>query len=144
MKRILLVEDQEIAVGLFKRLLVDASRNRMDEVDVVHCDTVAEIPARLSDGPTDVIVLDLTLKPSSDDPASGSPEMTLEAIARHHTEWPPIVVLTGNPDIRMRERCILAGADDYVLKTVAMAPMVLAERCFNAYLRAQRTPAHGT
>lgn len=130
--RILIVEDEDLAIELYTRLLRDQELAAV-QFEVRSCESLERMQEILAEDEFDAIVLDLTLIGSSDS------VQTREFIEEHHDELPPIIVLTGSPDLEMRHRCITAGAEDYVLKTTAAKPMVLAERVYNAVLRRKRT-----
>lgn len=87
-----------------------------------------------------VVIADLSLAPLQ------TGEMTIELIRQVAMEWPPILVLTGNDyDLDLRRKCILAGAQDFMIKADARhgCMELLAERAYHCFLRglyaAQRT-----
>lgn len=133
MSSILYVEDETVYGEVIKRLhdTVQLKFYGKCRFDVVP--SWAAAIERVAIGRPSVILLDLALV------ADGmrAPE-TLEAVGRVWREWPPIVVLTGDEDTTLRRRCILAGCDSFMLKTVNISTELLCERLYNAFLRRLR------
>lgn len=104
--RVLLIEDNPVHVRLLEQLLQEA---RTPAFSLVSAGRLAEGLERLGKESFDVVLLDLTLPDSQD----------LETFIRVRSHAPalPIVIVTGQDDIKLAARAIEAGAQDYLLKT---------------------------
>jgi len=84
--------------------------------------------ARMKGTLYDAIILDLKFK------GQGS-EDTISFIAENASVLPPVIVLTGDTDIYVRRRCMLAGAADFWLKDDASSrPDLFFKAIYNRYL----------
>lgn len=90
--------------------------------------------------PIDVVLLDLILR--SDDPPLDREE-TLSLISKT-PDLPPVVILTGvEDDPFLADKCILAGADDVLIKRdVNHRPEILCRAVYYAFMRRQRDLRH--
>lgn len=119
---ILYVED-EAQYGEIITRLHDAVRIKF--YDAVRFDVVPSWAAavqRVAQARPSVVLLDLALPPDM------KVDDTLKAVAGVWRDWPPIVALTGNADPKLRRKCILAGCDSFMLKTVNVNAELLCER----------------
>jgi CheY-like chemotaxis protein len=128
MRKILLIDDEEGIRTVFPRFhdLTDAVfRGQLD------MDTASDLEqgkARMSGTEYDAIIMDLKYK------GHGS-EVTITFIAESADHLPPIIVLTGDTDIYVRRRCMLAGASDFWLKDdAATRPDLFFKAIYNRYL----------
>jgi DNA-binding NarL/FixJ family response regulator len=104
-RRLVLIEDNPADARLIREFLADGSSG---EILVVWANTVRSGLARLPDGPTDAVLLDLSL-PDSQGPATF-------ATVHEHAPSVPIVVLSGSIDDEVAFAAVRAGAQDYLVK----------------------------
>lgn len=103
--RALLIEDNEDDVCLIREMLAETKDVR---IDVDWADDLSVGLARLTEGKTDLVLLDLSLPDSH-----GLETFTkVQAQARDL----PIIVLTGLDDEDVAERAVRKGAQDYLVK----------------------------
>ncbi|HUP17218.1 MAG TPA: response regulator [Acidimicrobiia bacterium] len=103
--RLLLVEDNPGDARLLEEMLRESGSL---QTQVTHVHSMREAEERLSNGSTDIILLDLGLPD-----AQG-----LGAVRRIHTAAPrtPLVVLTGLDDETLADQALQEGAEDYLIK----------------------------
>ncbi len=137
MKSLLFIEDDALQRHVTERLYQMCGKVFHGEVDFITANSWDAGIKIISSGHIDAVILDLTLPPMSMDD-------TLTAL-RSNPQLPPVVVFTGHdgPEefvAALRRKCILAGADDFLLKRdVSRHPELLCERVYVAYLRRNRT-----
>ncbi len=104
--RVLLIEDNPIHTRLIGELL-HGTKSPVFEL-VTAADLAGGI-ARQREGGIDVVLLDLTLPDSQD----------LETFTRMRSHAPsvPIVIVTGQDDVKLAAKAVEAGAQDYLVKT---------------------------
>ncbi|HVC93739.1 MAG TPA: Glu/Leu/Phe/Val dehydrogenase dimerization domain-containing protein [Pirellulales bacterium] len=104
--RVLLIEDNPIHVRLIGELL---HGTKSPVFELVTAADLADGMARLREGGIDVVLLDLTLPDSQD----------LETFTRMRSQAPsvPIVIVTGQDDVKLAAKAVEAGAQDYLVKT---------------------------
>lgn len=135
--KILYIEDEQLQRDTLERLYAMCQKCFDGVVKFVTASTWEAGLAIMRNGDVDVAVVDLTLPPMHK-------EETLLEIERHWETLPPIVVLTGNEDPKLRRQSIEAGCDDFLLKMeVNRHPEVLCERVYIAYLRRNRHATKG-
>jgi len=135
MKSLLYIEDDPMEAEVIQRLYQTVRVKFHDEVDFRVAKSWEDGLASVESGQPDVVILDLVLPPTVDT------ERAIQNIERVWKLWPPILVLTGNTyDLTLRRRCILAGADDFMVKPDARhgGCELLCERVYSAYLRRLR------
>lgn len=135
MKLIAYIEDDPLEGEVIQRLYQTVRTKFHDEVDFEVIGSWEKGVEFVHKSRPDVVILDLVLPPTVDT------EKALENIAAVHKSWPPIVVLTGNTyDLTLRRKCILAGADDFMVKPDARhgGCELLCERVYTSYLRRLR------
>lgn len=110
--RILLIEDNVVQVHLLRHMLeankAGQSSGLAQKFNVTSAGTVAEGIAKLSEGDTDLILLDLSL------PDAHGLE-TLELVREQERDV-PVVILTGMNDEELAVTAMQAGAQDYLVK----------------------------
>lgn len=129
--KLLYVEDDPLESEVITRLYQTVRAKFHGAVEFKTVQTWEAAVQDVQDARPDVIIADLTLPPDNS-------ETTLKAIKSIAYKWPPILVLTGNGyDLTLRRRAILAGADDFMLKTDARHGCIelLVERVYHCFLR---------
>lgn len=129
MEKILLIDDEEGIRDVWPRFHDYAEpvfRGRLG------MDTASDLEhgvKRMKEATYDALILDLKfLGKGSDD--------TISWIFEHHKHLPPIIVLTGDEDIFVRGRCMMAGASDFWTKKDAQAhPDLFFKAIYNQYLK---------
>lgn len=137
MKRIVYAEDENLYAEVIKQLHNCVRKKFYDEVEFVTVPTWHALSESVKFERPSVILLDLSLVPDS-------PEtVTLDSLRLVWKDWPPVMVLTGNKfNLDLRRTCILAGADDFMVKDEANHnPEYLCERLYNCHLRRLRDEA---
>jgi signal transduction histidine kinase len=109
----LLVEDNAADARLLREVLAEVKQPR---IEVAHVVRLADALERLSHGGVDVVLLDLSLPD-----ASGRDTILRAARAAPSV---PIVVLTGLDDDEVALDAVKAGAQDYLVKGRADAPLI--------------------
>lgn len=102
--QILLVEDDENVAELVSLALAHTPT----PASLVHAPSLSRALARLGEGPVDVVLVDLNLPDSSG-------AATIQRV-RAAAPLTPIIALTSAGEATIAERCIEAGADDFVDK----------------------------
>lgn len=119
MKRILLVEDDEVDRMRVRRFL------RGTELELVEATDLASAAAALETGRFDCVLCDLSLP-------DGDGFELVERLQGHAVHAPPVVVLTGTPEGERAVSALRLGAQDYLEKDELSAH------------RLQRSIAHAT
>jgi glutamate dehydrogenase (NAD(P)+) len=104
--RVLLVEDNPIHARLLAKLL-DSTRSPAFELTTV--DSLKGGLERIRAGGIDVVLLDLTLPDSQD--------LDTFIRLRSHAPTVPIVIVTGQDDVKLAAKAVEAGAQDFLVKT---------------------------
>ena len=116
--RLLLVEDSRGDALLYKALLAKAQGESAPmPATVDHCGTLAEALDYLSKHSPDAVFLDLGL-PDSD----GSDGV--RRLCGAHPDV-PVIVITARDDDDLGEEVIIAGAEDYLLKSEAKGRLLM-------------------
>lgn len=131
---ILYIEDQPEYAAVVEQLHAMVRKKFHGEVEFRKVLTWHEGMFEVERNRPSVILLDLTLPPDM------KQDDTLFAFSAVAEKWPPTMILTGNDyDLDLRRRCILAGADSFMLKTEANRnPELLCERLYCCFLRGLR------
>lgn len=128
MNKILLIDDEEGIRLVYKRfhdLMEPVFRGQL-EMDVAN--DLEQGKERLAVTPYDAIILDLKFQ-------GHGGETTISWIFENSYAMPPIIVLTGDTDIWMRRRCMMAGAASFWIKMdAAEHPDLFFKDVFNRYL----------
>lgn len=134
MRSILYAEDEHQYGEIIRQLHQCVRSKFYDAVAFNVVPTWPELVASVAQAPPSVILLDLNLQPSM------SESEVLQALPACASGWPPVMILTGNKyNLDLRRACILAGADDFMLKDEANRnPELLCERLYHCYLRRLR------
>jgi len=131
MKKLLLIDDDASVRELWKHWhdkmeLTFRGKNPLETTT-----DLEKADALIAENEYDVIILDLGLPP-------GGYEETVKWIQRRSKEkdFPPIVVLTGNEDVMMRQKCIVAGAAHFFTKFDAQNfPNLFFKILYDVFLR---------
>lgn len=136
MNECLFIDDEEGQRELIQRLYQMFAKCYHGEVTFTTASTWREGLEIIRSRPIDVLLLDIVLP--KDEPPLGR-EDTLELL-RTTPHLPPVVILTGAEDDEfLRDKCILAGADDFLGKREAVHhPEYLCEKCYLSFMRRQR------
>lgn len=138
MNRILLIDDEEGIRVTFKRLHDAAEpifRGRL-EMDVAS--TIGDAEKKIGTTKYDALILDLKFE------GSGMDE-TIGWVFENASRTPPIIVLTGDEDVYVRGRCMIAGAASFWLKMDAAAhPDLFFKEVYNQYLKRYDARTHRT
>jgi len=129
MKRILLIDDEEGIRIVWKRFHDLAEPVFRGQLEMHVASDLEQGLERLKSGEYDIVILDLEL--------GDSPQLqTISYIFEHAEELPPVIVLTGDEDIYVRRRCMIAGAADFWIKGDATEnPDLLFKSIYNEYLK---------
>lgn len=131
MKKLLLIDDEEGIRTVWKRFHDIAEPVFRGELEMdVASDLAQGIEKIQAEKPGyDAIVLDLKFK------GAGSDD-TITWIAGNANSLPPIIIMTGDPDIFVRRRCMMFGAADFWLKSdAAERPDLFFKAVYNQYLK---------
>ncbi len=104
-RRLVLIEDNPADARLIRELLADVPSSGYE---LVWANTVSSGLTSVSDGPTDVILLDLSLPDSHG--------LATFTTVHEHAPDIPIVVLSGSIDDAVAFAAVQAGAQDYLVK----------------------------
>jgi CheY-like chemotaxis protein len=129
-KKLLYIEDEKAQATVISRLFETVDCKFFGEVKCDLAHSWEEGIRMIALDPPDVVLIDLTL------PDSSEPE-TIERIRAVTSDpgFPPVLVFTANAiDLGLRARCIMAGADDFVVKD-ARPIECLCERAYHCHLR---------
>jgi DNA-binding NarL/FixJ family response regulator len=138
LKRILLVEDEQGAVIIFKRISKTAWESSHGELEFIIVHTLADARKVIRESHVDVFLFDLTLDDST-------PDNSISVIENEHNILPPIVVCTGNEALDIRRRCLDAGAQGFALKKhIFQSPNFFFAEVYNIWHLAQRNNDHGS
>lgn len=130
LQKVLLIEDLKETRELFIRLLGGARAAYLDDVTILAATSWDEASRMIEHNEIDVVLLDLSLPPDT-------AMVVSTRFAAVRRVWPPTIIITLNPDIEMRKRCLGFGAQDYMDKELAARcdPVILWERIFNVWTR---------
>lgn len=103
--KVLIIDDDEID----RRLSVRALRNWSESIEIVESSSVAATVEILTQGIVDGILLDYQLP-------DGTALDCLAHIRSNPDHAVAVVVLSGRDDMETAERCLQAGAQDFILK----------------------------
>jgi DNA-binding response OmpR family regulator len=101
--RLLVVEDEPSLQSLISVVL-------QDDADVTIASSVEEASGMLAFKKVDAVIADLHL------PGASGLDMVVAMRERAETANIPVLILTGGGDERIEERCLAAGADDFLTK----------------------------
>lgn len=129
---VLLAEDDPTFAGVVKQFYEEVPKAFKGEADLIVVQELAMMQRVLSTNGVSMIVLDLTLPDSLQ-------AQTIEWIAGHAGKVPPIMVITGDERIEVRDKCLLAGAKGFALKQhiVKSANFFFAD-CYNLHVLSLR------
>lgn len=131
MKRLLLIDDEagiRETWGRFHEIMEPTFRG---ECEMDTASDLMEGVQKTESTHYDVVILDLHLPPLKND-------AVVKFIESSHGKLPPIIVLTGDQNVWTRRQCMLAGAQDFWLKSDAMQfPNLFFKAVYNVYLRAK-------
>ncbi|HWJ81229.1 MAG TPA: response regulator transcription factor [Nocardioides sp.] len=114
--RVVLVDDQELVRSGLRRIL-----RRRDGFEIVaECADGAELPAALTAGPVDVVLMDLRMRDVDG--------ITATERLRADPDAPPVLVLTTFDDDAMLSGALRAGAAGFVLKDSSADDLIRAVR----------------
>jgi len=133
MNRILLVDDDSGIHELWRRFH-DVMEPTFRGTCALDCaSSLPEAISRMETTKYDAIILDLALPPMG-------PEEVTHWIANNAERLPPIIVITGNTDPMMRQRCIASGACHYFTKEDAQSfPHLFFKILYDEYLKSYAT-----
>lgn len=135
MKRILLIDDEAGIRETWSRLHGIMEPTFRGQCAMDTASDLAEGIQKVEQNHYDAIILDLHLPPI---PSDG----VVKFIESSHSKLPPIIVLTGDHNVWVRRQCIMAGAEDFWLKSDAMQfPNLFFKTVYNTYLRSHRHAA---
>jgi len=121
MKRILLIEDDSDQVVLTRETLEES----LDEVEIVVVRT-GEDALKLDLAAFDVILMDYNL-----------PDMTGLEVLHNISDRPhgPIIVITGEDDLKIAVRAFKEGADDFIVKSLELQQLLphIVERTISSF-----------
>ena len=125
-KRILIVDDHEIVADAMRSLLEDEFKGRKIRLEVRSFRTIKACAALLlSDDPSDLILLDLSLP---DLPREApSPTLAVHLLKTLDTFGKtPVLVVSGSDDSATIEQCKIAGARGFLSKAAAAQRLIFA------------------
>jgi len=123
------VEDDILFAEVIKRFYAELPLLVGVELELIVLQTMGMLKHVLDTGNVALIIMDLTL---SDSPQS----QTVEMIFQKAHEMPPIMVLSGDERIEIRDKCLMAGVAGFVLKKHAVAsPHYFFADCYNARVK---------
>lgn len=136
MKALLFIEDEANQRELTERLYQMCAKAFHGEVQFLTSSTWSGGLEIMRAQTIDVLLLDLVLM---NDVPPMDRERTLKAVAET-PDLPPIIALTGlSEDPFLRDKCFLAGFDDFMTKQDANHhPEYLCEKAYHSYMRRQR------
>lgn len=128
MKRILLIDDEEGIRIVWRRFHDIAEPVFRGQLDMDVANDLNQGLAKMKVVEYDAIILDLKFLGEGAD-------NTITFIVENHDHLPPIIVLTGDEDIFVRRRAMLAGASDFWTKNDAQErPDLFFKSIYNKYL----------
>lgn len=129
MKKILLIDDEEGIRIVWKRFHDTAEPVFRGQLEMDVANDLEQGLARISGTDYDAVILDLKFM-------GEGVEDTITFIFDHAAKLPPIIVLTGDEDIYVRRRAMIAGASDFWTKTDAQErPDLFFKSVYNQYLK---------
>ena len=111
MSKVLLVEDEELNRVLVRAILARATDDTIRSVVLVEAGTLATARSALSDGPIDVVLLDVNLPDGNG--------LTLAADLNGTPGRPQVIALTASVLPHEREAAMSAGCDAFLDKPYA-------------------------
>lgn len=138
LRKVLLVENVAAESQLLSMALSAADRLFGGRLEIHTAETWHDAEekvrgAEAGDAPYDAISLDLGL------PDTLGPDDTLAKLVPVVQEWPPVVVVTGHREHRIRVKSIMAGAEAVILKDeLERLPEILWRRLHDEALRRTR------
>lgn len=128
MKQLLLIDDEEGIREIWQRFHDYAEPVFRGSLSMDLAANLEEGKRKLAEKEYDAVILDLNFKGEGSD-------TTVDFILKEHDALPPIIVLTGDEDIYVRRRCMVAGASDFWTKTDAQErPDLFFKALYNKYL----------
>lgn len=123
-----IVEDDPIFSQVLKRFYEDVPKLFRDDVDLVVLQTRSMMEHLLSINSVVLIVLDLALPDSTQ-------AQTVEWISSVSKTAPPIIAISGDERIEIRDKCLLAGAKAFALKKhMIESPNYFFANCYNEHV----------
>lgn len=129
LKNILLLDDEVSIHDIWKRFHDVAEPVFRGQLALDVAVNLEQGLKRMEEKKYDALIFDLTMPPLSQDEV-------IQFIQNNASHLPIISVLTGDEDIYVRRRCILAGAADFWLKNDAhQRPDLFFKSLYNEYLK---------
>lgn len=129
MNRVLLIDDEEGIRLVWKKFHDVTEPVFRGQLDLDVATTLEQGLEKMDKTEYDALILDLTLPPLT-------PTEVIEFIQNNSVRLPIISVLTGDEDIYVRRRCMLAGSADFWLKSDAhRCPDLFFKSLYNEYLK---------
>lgn len=126
------VEDDVNFSGLVKTFFEEVPKVFKGEADLIVLQTRSMLERVLATNGISLIVLDLTLE---DSPQAA----TIEWVVEHSLTLPPVIGMSGDERIEIRDKCILSGFSGFATKKhIVESPNFFFAECYNAHLKGLR------
>lgn len=128
-QQLVFCEDDPLFVEVIKRFYEEIPKIVGTDLELIVIQTLDMLKHVIATGNVVLIILDLSLPDSHQG-------QTVEMIFRDAEHLPPIVALTGDERIEVRDKCLMAGVSNFVLKKHAIAsPHYFFADCYNARVK---------
>lgn len=126
------VEDDVNFSSMVKTFFEEVPKIFKGEADLVVLQTRTMLERLIATNGVSLIVLDLTLSDS------GQAE-TIEWVVAHSLTIPPVIAMSGDERIEVRDKCILSGFAGFATKKhIIESPNFFFAECYNAHLKGLR------
>lgn len=136
MQRILLIDDEDGIRLVWKRFHDTAEPVFRGQLEMDVANDIEQGLSKMRNAKYDAVILDLKFMGVGTDD-------TITFIANNVERLPPIIVLTGDEDVFVRRRAMMAGASDFWTKSDAQdRPDLFFKAVYNQYLSRLRNTGY--
>lgn len=127
--RLVMVEDDPLFGEVIKRFYEEIPKLFQSDGELIVLQTLGMLKHVLATGVVELVILDLTL------PDSTQAE-TVEMIFQDAHKMPPIMAITGDERIELRDKCLMAGVAAFALKKHCIeSPNYFFANCYDARVK---------